>query len=185
MYYNQARFVGQAVKTPPSHGGNTGSIPVRTALREILEKVFPFFHYKKAGVRLWQPAYISFFGEVIMEKYIDLHVHSSASDGTLTPSQVVALAEEKKLKAFALTDHDTTAGLEEALLAAEDTSVEVIPGIELSTTWLGRDVHIVGLDIDYKNYYFQETLSRFQDSREIRNEKIMDLLRKEGISITH
>ena len=184
MYYNQARFVGQAVKTPPSHGGNTGSIPVRTALREILEKVFPFFHYKKAGVRLWQPAYISFFGEVIMEKYIDLHVHSSASDGTLTPSQVVALAEEKKLKAFALTDHDTTAGLEEALLAAEDTSVEVIPGIELSTTWLGRDVHIVGLDIDYKNYYFQETLSRFQDSREIRNEKIMDLLRKEGISIT-
>ena len=71
-----------------------------------------------------------------MEKFIDLHVHSTASDGTLTPSQLVSLAEEKKLKAFAQTDHDTTAGLEEALLAAKNSSVEVIPGIELSTTWL-------------------------------------------------
>ena len=119
-----------------------------------------------------------------MEKFIDLHVHSTASDGTLTPSRLVSLAEEKKLKAFALTDHDTIAGLEEALLAAKTSSVEVIPGIELSTTWLGRDVHIVGLDIDYSNYYFQEALSRFQDSREVRNEKIMSLLQKEGISIT-
>ena len=119
-----------------------------------------------------------------MEKFIDLHVHSTASDGTLTPSQLVSLAEEKKLKAFALTDHDTTAGLEEALLAAKNSSVEVIPGIELSTTWLGRDVHIVGLDIDYGNYYFQETLSRFQDSRDVRNDKILNLLQKEGISIS-
>lgn len=119
-----------------------------------------------------------------MEKYIDLHVHSTASDGTLTPSRLVTLAEEKKLKAFALTDHDTTAGLKEALLASENTSVEVIPGIELSTTWLGRDVHIVGLDIDFENYYFQETLSRFQDSREIRNKKILALLQKEGLPIS-
>lgn len=119
-----------------------------------------------------------------MEKYIDLHVHSTASDGTLTPSRLVTLAEEKKLKAFALTDHDTTAGLKEALLASENTSVEVIPGIELSTTWLGRDVHIVGLDIDFENYYFQETLSRFQDSREIRNKKILSLLQKEGLPIS-
>ena len=119
-----------------------------------------------------------------MEKYVDLHVHSTASDGTLTPSQLVSLAEEKNLKAFALTDHDTTAGLKEALLASENSSVEVIPGIELSTTWLGRDIHIVGLDIDSENYYFQETLSRFQDSRNIRNDKILALLQKEGISIS-
>lgn len=119
-----------------------------------------------------------------MEKYIDLHVHSTASDGTLTPSRLVTLAEEKKLKAFALTDHDTTAGLKEALLASENTSVEVIPGIELSTTWLGRDVHIVGLDIDFENYYFQETLSHFQDSREIRNKKILALLQQEGLPIS-
>ena len=97
-----------------------------------------------------------------MEKFIDLHVHSNASDGTLTPSQVVALAEEKKLKAFALTDHDTTAGLEEALEAARNSSVEVVPGIELSTTWVGRDVHIVGLDIDYKNYYFRRLFPVFK-----------------------
>ncbi len=119
-----------------------------------------------------------------MEKFIDLHVHSTASDGTLTPSQLVSLAEEKKLRAFALTDHDTTAGLEEALLAAENSPVEVIPGIELSTTWQGRDVHIVGLDMDYKNSYFQESLSRFLDSRNIRNEKILSLLQREGIPIT-
>ena len=96
-----------------------------------------------------------------MEKFIDLHVHSTASDGTLTPSQLVSLAEEKNLKAFALTDHDTTAGLQEALEASESSSVKVIPGIELSTTWLGRDVHIVGLDIDPENYYFQERSCRF------------------------
>lgn len=119
-----------------------------------------------------------------MNKYIDLHVHSTASDGTLTPSQLVSLAQQKGLRAFALTDHDTTAGLEEALQAASGTGLEVIPGIELSTTWLGRDVHIVGLDIDYQNYYFQETLSRFQASRDIRNEKILALLQKEGIPIT-
>ena len=119
-----------------------------------------------------------------MNKYIDLHVHSTASDVTLTPSQLVSLARQKGLRAFALTDHDTTAGLEEALQAASSTGLEVIPGIELSTTWLGRDVHIVGLDIDYQNYYFQETLSRFQASRDSRNEKIMALLQKEGIPIT-
>ena len=100
-----------------------------------------------------------------MEKFIDLHVHSTASDGTLTPSQLVSLAEEKNLKAFALTDHDTTAGLQEALEASESSSVKVIPGIELSTTWLGRDVHIVGLDIDPENYYFQEIRKPFPGSR--------------------
>lgn len=119
-----------------------------------------------------------------MKNYVDLHVHSTASDGTLPPSQLVQYALQKGLAAFALTDHDTTAGIPEALQAAEGTSVEVIPGIELSTTWQGGDVHIVGLDIDLENIWFQETLLRFQSSRDSRNDKIIALLQKEGIDIT-
>ncbi len=119
-----------------------------------------------------------------MDKYIDLHTHSTASDGTFSPSRLVAYGLEKGLKALALTDHDTIAGLSEAMEAARGTSLELVPGIELSTTWQGRDLHIVGLDIDWKNYYFQETLLEFQDSRDRRNEKIISLLRNEGISIS-
>ncbi len=86
-----------------------------------------------------------------MEKLIDLHVHSSVSDGTFSPEELVAYALEKKLAAFALTDHDTTDGIKAAQKAAEGTELEVVPGIELSTTWHNRDVHIVGLDINWKN----------------------------------
>ncbi len=119
-----------------------------------------------------------------MEKYIDLHVHSTVSDGTFTPSELVHYAIEKNLSAFALTDHDTTDGLEEAFKAACGSNLEIIPGIELSTTWNSTDVHIVGLDIDWKNTYFRKTLSEFQASRELRNEKIIARLQKEGIPIT-
>ena len=119
-----------------------------------------------------------------MKKYIDLHVHSTVSDGTFTPSELVHYAVKKNLSAFALTDHDTTDGLEEAFQAASGSNLEIIPGIELSTTWNSTDVHIVGLDIDWKNTYFQKTLSEFQASRELRNEKMITRLQKEGIPIT-
>lgn len=119
-----------------------------------------------------------------MKNPIDLHVHSTASDGTFTPTELVHYALQKNLSAFALTDHDTTDGIAEALSAAKGTSLEVIPGIELSTTWQGKDVHIVGLDLDWESAWFQESLSRFQDSRDLRNEKILQLLQKEGISIS-
>lgn len=80
-----------------------------------------------------------------MRDLIDLHTHSNASDGTYTPKELIAYALEKELRAIALTDHDTMDGIEEAMEAAEGTLLEVIPGIELSTTWWGKDVHIVGL----------------------------------------
>ena len=66
-------------------------------------------------------------------RQVDLHVHSNKSDGTFTPAQLVDYAVKKGLSAFALTDHDTTEGLNEALSYAEDKPVEVIPGIEFST----------------------------------------------------
>lgn len=119
------------------------------------------------------------------EKLIDLHVHSTASDGTFTPTELVKLAKDSGLSAFALTDHDTTAGIAEALEAGREYGVEVIPGIELSTTWWNRDVHIVGLGIDSDNVYFQEELQHFLESRDMRNFQMMDLLNKEGIDISY
>ena len=82
--------------------------------------------------------------------FVDLHVHSRCSDGTLTPSGLVDHAIEKGLSAVALTDHDTVDGLDELMEYAKDKPIEVIPGIEYSTEYNGRDVHIVGLFIDYK-----------------------------------
>jgi len=118
-------------------------------------------------------------------KCVDLHVHSTRSDGTYTPSQLVDYAIEKGLKAFALTDHDTVDGIEEALEAAEGKSIEVIPGIEYSTEYRKRDVHIVGLFIDYKAPVFLEYLKRFQDSRIERNHKLCRNLQGAGFDITY
>ena len=119
-----------------------------------------------------------------MEELIDLHVHSNCSDGTYTPEELVAYALEKGLKAFALTDHDTTAGIARAQRAASGTGLELIPGIELSTEYKGKDIHILGLGIDPENAYFQDQLLRFQNARDLRNEKMIEKLREHGIDIT-
>lgn len=129
-------------------------------------------------------------------KTIDLHVHSTKSDGTYTPIRLVDYAREKGLSAFALTDHDTIDGLEEAIAYAdslraslpeeEKASVpEVIPGIELSTEYEGKDVHIVGLFIDRHNTLFLEKLKHFSEARENRNHKMIALLNRHGIDITY
>ena len=81
-------------------------------------------------------------------KIVDVHVHSTKSDGSYTPRELVEYALKKGLAAFALTDHDTTEGLAEAFLAAEGKEIEVIPGIEFSTEYQGKDIHILGLYID-------------------------------------
>ena len=80
--------------------------------------------------------------------FVDLHVHSNASDGTFSPSQVVELAKNAGLDAFALTDHDTTAGVPEALEKGRDLNIEVIPGIEVSSSFDGTEIHILGLFVD-------------------------------------
>lgn len=118
-----------------------------------------------------------------MEK-IDLHVHSNYSDGTLSPTQLVSLAKEKGLRAFALTDHDTTSGLAEAFSAAENTDMEMIPGIEFSTKYHNCDVHIVGLDMNYQEETFQKQIHYFQHSRDIRNKKMIQKLQDGGIDIS-
>lgn len=120
---------------------------------------------------------------------VDLHVHSNKSDGSLTPSQLVRLAVEKGLSAFALTDHDTTDGIAEAVDAAknlpEDIHLEVIPGIELSTEYEGKDIHILGLYIQYDTPYFKEQIKSFTDSRLNRNRKMCANLQRAGIDISY
>ena len=116
---------------------------------------------------------------------VDLHVHSNRSDGSETPSALVDMALEKGLAAFALTDHDTTDGLDDALAYAADKDIEVIPGIEFSTEYEGRDIHVVGLYIDYTEEHFQHYLKDFQNSRNLRNQKMCKKLQEHGVDITY
>ena len=118
-------------------------------------------------------------------KAVDLHVHSDKSDGSMSPAALTAYAAEKGLRAFALTDHDTIDGLAEALNAAKQfPDLEVIPGIEFSTEYRGRDIHIVGLYIRYDDPEFLKYLTNFQDSRIRRNEKMCNNLASAGIDIS-
>lgn len=119
-------------------------------------------------------------------KAVDLHVHSTKSDGSLTPTELVDLAIEKGLRAFALTDHDTTDGIDEAVSYASDKDIEVIPGVELSTEYKGRDIHMVGLYIDHKSEAFLNHIEKFRNSRDLRNEKMCNKLREEaGMDISY
>lgn len=115
---------------------------------------------------------------------IDLHVHSTESDGTLTPTELVAEARKQGLSAFALTDHDTVSGILEAKEAAARENMELVCGVELSTEYKGKEVHIVGLFVDETNPTLLEHLARFRDNRDNRNEKMYAHLQKEGFDIT-
>ena len=120
---------------------------------------------------------------------IDLHVHSNISDGTLSPSQVVDLAVNAGLKVIALTDHDTIHGIPEALAQAkryqqEGVNFTLIPGVELSVGYKKKDVHILGLFIDYHNEAFLSLLHNMVNEREERNRKMVANFQKADIAIT-
>lgn len=115
---------------------------------------------------------------------VDLHVHSTASDGTLTPSEVVALAKTNGLSAIALTDHDTIDGVSEAINAGKKYNIEVIPGIEFSTFYGNREIHMVGLFIDPNNFELTNRLNELVTTRNNRNELMALNLQKEGIDIS-
>lgn len=118
-------------------------------------------------------------------EYIDLHVHSNISDGTYTPEELVDYAEQKGLYAFALTDHDTVDGIERALNAAEGKTVKVIPGIEISAEHDAKsDLHILGLNVDYKSEGFLEIVKQCRESRDNRNRKMTEKVREQGIPVT-
>lgn len=116
--------------------------------------------------------------------FVDLHVHSNASDGTFSPSQVVELAKNAGLDAFALTDHDTTAGVPEALEKGRDLNIEVIPGIEVSSSFDGTEIHILGLFVNSDDPVLAAMLEKMRISRDRRNEKMLENLAADGISFT-
>lgn len=117
--------------------------------------------------------------------YIDLHVHSSASDGSFTPEEVVELAKNAALSEFALTDHDTVDGVAQAIAHANSIGgITVIPGIELSCYYGKREIHIVGLFVDYKDSYFLSELQKLKDAREARNERMVQNFVDAGIELT-
>lgn len=116
---------------------------------------------------------------------IDLHVHSTASDGTLSPSQVVELAHKKGLSAIALTDHDTADGVQEAMEAAKKTpGLEMIPGVELSALYHDKEIHILGLFVDIHHPVIQKELGYMREVRNERNAKIIRNLSEAGMPVT-
>ncbi len=116
-----------------------------------------------------------------MIELYDLHCHSTASDGSLTPTELVQRAQQHGVTSLALTDHDTTAGLTEAQLCADTTGIKLIAGIELSTNWQDKCFHIVGLGIDPTYVPLAEATSNLQITRLERAEKIALKLEKKHI----
>ncbi len=115
---------------------------------------------------------------------IDLHVHSNASDGSFTPSQLADLAIDAGLRAIALTDHDTIDGISEIMAYTKAKPLEVVPGIELSCYYQNREVHILGFYVDYENPDLEQELEVLKKAREGRNIKMVELMQKDGIPVT-
>lgn len=111
---------------------------------------------------------------------VDLHMHSVYSDGTCTPAELVALAEAGGVAAIALTDHDTVAGIPDLLAAAENSPVEIVPGIEISATCARGTMHILGYLIDPTSAVLLEKIKKMQRGRDQRNQEILKKLNKLG-----
>lgn len=116
---------------------------------------------------------------------VDLHTHSTYSDGTYTPKELVAYAKEKGLSALALTDHDTLEGVSEALYYGEKYGVEVISGIEVSTAYEGTELHIVGLFVNNDNSELSNALKSLRKARENRNIEMVNKLNQIGVNISY
>jgi len=114
----------------------------------------------------------------------DLHLHTTASDGTLTPHEVVTKAKDAGLSAIAITDHDSTSGLEEAISTGNELDIEVIPGIELSTLDGEKEVHILGYFIDPSNLSLTDILSKMIRARDNRAVAMVQKLNDLGVDIS-
>lgn len=112
----------------------------------------------------------------------DFHTHSTASDGTLAPGELVKRAHEAGVELLALTDHDTVAGIAEAAAAAQEAGIGLLPGVEISVSWNGQTVHILGLNLDPRNPTLLEGLRGLLEYRAWRAEEIGRRLEKAGIS---
>jgi len=116
----------------------------------------------------------------MMDLY-DLHTHTTASDGSLSPTELVTHACECGTEVLAVTDHDITDGLSEAIAAANDAQLTFVPGIEVSVTWAHQTIHVVGLHIDPDNVELQTGIKKLQEYRNWRAAEISRKLEKAGI----
>lgn len=115
---------------------------------------------------------------------IDLHCHTTASDGLATPSDLVRVASERKLDVIAVTDHDTVMGVVPAIRAGTERGVRVVPGIELSTRHGGREVHLLGYFIDVEDEVLNRGLRKMREQRRDRAVQIVDKLQALGLDIS-
>ncbi|GAV21740.1 PHP domain-containing protein [Carboxydothermus pertinax] len=115
---------------------------------------------------------------------IDLHTHTTASDGTYTPEELVKLAQKERIKILAITDHDSAAGVIEAVGAGEKYGVKVIAGVEISVVFEPTEMHILGYGMDIKDEKFIKTLTRLKENRERRNPLMIKKLNALGFDIT-
>lgn len=115
---------------------------------------------------------------------IDLHIHTTASDGTFSPAEAVRLASEEGLRAIAITDHDTAHGYHEAAQAGRDLGIEVVPGIEISTKFKGA-VHVLGYYIDPQAPALKEVLDWIVEDRDRRNRKMAELMAADGLPVSY
>ena len=116
--------------------------------------------------------------------YIDLHIHSTASDGTDTPTQIVQKAAKLGLAAIAVTDHDSVSGVAEAVQAGKEYSVEVVPGIEVSSDYRDENVHILGYFIDIDAPAMRPVLDWVKVERMDRNVKLVEMFQRDGFDIS-
>jgi predicted metal-dependent phosphoesterase TrpH len=114
----------------------------------------------------------------------DLHSHSHHSDGSLSPQDLISLAANCEIDYLALTDHDTVKGLPEAHLAAADQNIKIINGLELSSSWNGQLLHIVGLGVDPENSVLVDGIQQNLQRRELRAEQMHEDFLKSGIDLT-
>ena len=119
-----------------------------------------------------------------MGALVDLHLHTTASDGRLSPTELVHLVADKGLQQVSISDHDSTEGLEEAFRAAQQfTDLRIIPGIELSTDIPGDEIHMLGYFIQYDDIEFQQTLEQFRRGRVDRAREMVERLAALGVQL--
>jgi predicted metal-dependent phosphoesterase TrpH len=116
---------------------------------------------------------------------IDLHAHTTASDGSLAPEELVRLAKQQGVATLAVTDHDTIAGLSQAMAEGEQVGVEIIPGIEISCLYGETELHILGYFINPGDPHLEPALAQYRASREDRNPRIVQRLQELGCDLTY
>lgn len=115
---------------------------------------------------------------------IDLHVHTTASDGQFSPSQIIQMAVDKGLSRIAITDHDTAAGLEEAKAAAQELKINFVAGTELNISFPTGEFHLLGLGFTHISPSLNEIFEGLVKSRQERNENIISKMQKDGVQIS-